>query len=122
MWKGTGTVNVPAGGSALSLSLSIEFDNGDFKSGSFDVGLPYPGVPFDLNDPPPQLFLTHGGLGLGLSPPSLSGTIGFGISPLSAPGAGGRHDYAFSLDGKLTGAFGDPVTFTVSATGLPVLR
>ncbi len=117
VWKGTGTVNVPAGGSALSLSLAIEFDNGDFKSGSFDVGLPYPGVPFDLNDPPPQLFLTHGGLGLGLSPPSLSGTIGFGISPLSAPGAGGQHDYAFSLDGKLTGAFGDPVTFTVSATG-----
>ena len=116
-WSGSGTINVPTGGSALSLKLAIEFDNGNFTSGSFDVGLPYPGVPFDLNDTPPQLYLTHGGLGLGLSPPSLSGTIGFGITPVSAVGAGGQHDYAFSLDGKLTAAFGDPVTITVTATG-----
>ena len=117
VWKGTGTVNVPTGGSALSLSIAIEFDNGNFTSGSFDVGLPYPGVPIDLSDTPPQLYLTHGGLGLGLNPVTLSGTVGFGISPLSAPGAGGTHDYVFSLDGKLTAAFGNPVTITVSATG-----
>ncbi len=117
VWKGTGTVNVPAGGSALSLSIAVEFDNGNFTSGSFDVGLPYPGVPIDLNDTPPQLYLTHGGLGLGLNPVSLSGTVGFGLSPLSAPGAGSTHDYIFSLDGKLTAAFGNPVTITVNATG-----
>jgi hypothetical protein len=117
VWKGSATLQVPAGGSALSVSVNVEFDDGAYKSGSFDVGLPYPGVPFDLNDPPPQLFLTHGGLGLGLNPFSLSGTIGFGISPLSAPGVGGTHDYAFSLDGTLSVAFGNPVTVTVSATG-----
>jgi hypothetical protein len=117
VWKGTGTVNVPSGGSALSLSIAIEFDNGNFTSGSFDVGLPYPGVPIDLNDPPPELYLTHGGLGLGLNPVTLSGTIGFGITPLSAPGVGGTHDYIFSLDGKLSAAFGNPVTITVTATG-----
>ncbi len=117
VWKGAATLNVPAGGSALSVSVSVEFDNGAYRSGSFDVGLPYPGVPLDLNDTPPQLYLTHGGLGLGLNPLTLSGTIGFGISPVSVPGTGGQHDYAFSLDGKLSVAFGNPVTITVGATG-----
>jgi hypothetical protein len=117
VWKGTGTVNVPTGGSAFSLSIAIEFDNGSFTSGSFDVGLPYPGVPIDLSDTPPQLYLTHGGLGLGLKPVTLSGMVGFGISPVAAPGAGGARDYIFSLDGKLTVAFGNPVTITVEATG-----
>jgi hypothetical protein len=117
VWKGSATVQVPAGGSAFSASVSVEFDHGAYKSGSLDIGLPYPGVPVDVNDPPPQLFLTHGGLGLGLGPLTLSGTVGFGISPFAAPGVGGRRDYAFSLDGLLSAAFGNPVTITVSATG-----
>ena len=61
---------------------SVEFDKGQFTSGSLDVGLPYPGIPLDDNDPPPQLYLSHGGLGLGLNPLTLSGTIGFGVTPL----------------------------------------
>jgi hypothetical protein len=117
VWKGTAKLEVPAGGSALSSTVSIEFDNGDFKSGSLDVGLPYPGIPLDDTDPPPQLYLSHGGLGLGLHPVTLSGTIGFGVTPIAAPGTGTRRDYAFSLDGKLTAAFGSPVTITVTATG-----
>lgn len=117
VWKGSGTLNVPTGGSALSVMLSLEFDDGDFRSGNFVVGLPYPGVPFDLSDTPPQLYLTKGGLGLGLNPLSLTGTIGFGISPVSTPGVGGSRDYVFSLDGSLTASFGTPVTITVTATG-----
>ena len=116
VWKGSGTLNVPTGGKAFSLSLAVEFDDGNYKSGSFVVGLPYPGVPLDLNDTPPQLYLTKGGLGFGLSPVSLSGSIEFGITPLyTSPGA--EHDYAFTLDGGLTASFGDPPKLTVTATG-----
>ncbi len=60
VWKGSGTVNVPTGGKLFSLALAIEFDDGNYKSGSFEVGLPYPGVPLDLNDTPPQLYLDEG--------------------------------------------------------------
>jgi hypothetical protein len=115
VWKGTGTVNVPAGGRLVELTLAIEFDNGAFRSGRFEVGLPYPGVPLDLNDTPPQLYLKKGGLGLGLSPVSLSGSVGLGISPLYADLS--DRDYAFSLDGGLSFAFGDPVAITVTAKG-----
>ncbi len=115
VWKGTGTVNVPAGGRLVELTLAIEFDNGAFRSGRFEVGLPYPGVPLDLNDTPPQLYLKKGGLGLGLSPVSLSGTVGLGFSPLGIDMS--DRDYAFSLDGSLSFAFGDPITITVTATG-----
>ena len=122
VWKGGGTVNVPTGGKLFSLSVAIEFDHGDYKSGSFEVGLPYPGVPMDLNDTPPQLYLARGGLGLGLGPPSLSGSVRFGITPLytqvgSTPGTDGSRDYAFTLDGGLTASFGDPVKLTVTADG-----
>ena len=111
-----GTVNVPTGGKVFSLALAFEFDDGNYKSGSFVVGLPYPGVPLDLNDTPPQLYLTKGGMSLGLSPLSLGGSIEFGVTPLyTDPGA--EHDYAFTLDGTLTAAFGDPPTLTVTATG-----
>ncbi len=116
VWKGMGTVNVPTGGKVFSLALAFEFDDGNYKSGSFVVGLPYPGVPLDLNDTPPQLYLTKGGMSLGLSPLSLGGSIEFGVTPLyTDPGA--EHDYAFTLDGTLTAAFGDPPTLTVTATG-----
>ncbi|HEY5143637.1 MAG TPA: hypothetical protein VII98_09060 [Solirubrobacteraceae bacterium] len=111
VWKGSGTLNVPTGGTLFSLSLAIEFDDGNYKSGSFVVGIPYPGIPLDLNDTPPQLYLTKGGLGFGLSPLSLSGSIEFGITPLS------EGDYAFRLDGGLTASFGNPVALTATATG-----
>ncbi len=115
-WSGSGTINVPTGGKLFSLALAIEFDDGAYKSGSFVVGLPYPGVPLDLNDTPPQLYLDKGGLSFGLSPISLGGTIEFGITPLYTA-AGADHDYAFTLDGGLTASFGNPVTLTVTATG-----
>ena len=117
VWKGTATVDVPAGGGVFGATVSVEFDDGAYKDGSIDITLPYPGIPLDLNDPPPQLFLTHGGLELGLNPLSLTGTIGIGLSPLMAPGTGGLRDYVFSLDGSLGFSFGNPVTITATATG-----
>jgi hypothetical protein len=116
-WDGKGTLNVPSGGGALSATVSVKFTNGHFAGGSLDVGLDYPGVPLDESDPPPQLYLSHGGLGFDLGPPTLSGTIGFGVTPLAAPGAGGPEDYIFRLEGQLSAAFGSPVTITVSAQG-----
>ena len=117
IWKGEGEVQVPAGGGAMDAKVSVEFDKGNFVKGSLDVGLPYPGIPLDDTDPPPQLYLSHGGLELGLDPVKLGGTIGFGAVPLKPPGDGERRDYAFSLDGELSVAFGTPVTFTAEAQG-----
>jgi hypothetical protein len=117
VWKGTATIDVPPGGGVFGATVSIEFDDGAYKSGSLDITLPYPGIPLDLSDPPPQLFLTHGGLSLGLNPLSLTGMIGFGVSPLMAPGTGGLRDYVFSLDGTLGVSFANPVTITATATG-----
>jgi hypothetical protein len=117
VWKGEGEVQVPAGGGAVDAKVSVEFDQGKFVKGSLDVGLPYPGIPLDDSDPPPQLYLSHGGLELGLSPLKLAGEIGFGVTPLKPPGDGERRDYAFSLDGKLGVTFGKPVTFTAEAQG-----
>ena len=117
VWKGEGEVQVPAGGGAVDAKVSVEFDKGKFVKGSLDVGLPYPGIPLDDTDPPPQLYLSHGGLELGLDPVKLGGTIGFGAVPLKPPGDGERRDYAFSLDGELSVTFGKPVTFTAEAQG-----
>jgi hypothetical protein len=117
VWTGAGELQIPAGGGALDAKVSVEFDKGNFVSGSLDVGLPYPGIPLDDTDPVPQLYLTHGGLGLRLNPVTLSGTVGFGVTPLAAPGEGGEHDFAFGLDGQLSVAFGKPVTMTLKATG-----
>jgi hypothetical protein len=116
VWKGEGKVWVPAGGDAFRAAVKVEFDDGEFKSGTLDVGLPYPGIPLDESDPPPQLYLSHLGLGLGLNPLTITGTAGLGAIPLAPPGEGSEHAYVSNLDGQLDVAFGTPVTFTVRAT------
>ncbi len=57
-----------------------------FKQGSLDVGLPYPGIPLDDSNPPPQLYLSRVGLGLGLDPLSFTGSAGLGLIPAQATG------------------------------------
>ena len=117
IWKGSGELLIPAGGGALDAKLAVEFDDGKFKSGSLDVGLPYPGIPIDDTNAPPQLYLSHVGLGLGLDPLTFTGMAGLGLIPLKPPGAGAVEDYIFRLEGELSVAFGRPVTITVKATG-----
>lgn len=117
IWDGKATLDIPAGRSALSSTVSVKFKDGAFAGGSLDVGLGYPGIPLDESDPPPQLYLSHGGLGFNLHPATLSGTIGLGVTPLAAPGAGGPEDFVFHLEGEPDAAFGDPVTITAKATG-----
>ena len=118
MWKGMGTLEIPSGGGALNTTIALEFDNGDFKSGSLDLGLTYPGIPLDDDDPTPVLYLSHAGLGLSLGPPTLTGDAGLGLIPLAAPGVGDpTKDYAIRLEGQLSVAFGSPVTVTATATG-----
>jgi hypothetical protein len=118
VWKGMGTLEIPSGGGALSTTIVVEFDNGDFKSGSLDLGLTYPGIPLDDDDPTPVLYLSHAGLGLSLAPLTLTGDAGLGLIPLAAPGAGDpTKDYAIRLEGQLSVAFGTPVTVTATATG-----
>ena len=117
IWKGSGELLIPAGGGALDAKIAVEFADGAFKSGSLDVGLPYPGIPLDDSNPPPQLYFSHVGLGLGLDPLSFTGNAGFGLIPLKPPGEGSTEDYVFRLDGKLTVAFGRPVTITADTKG-----
>src|SRR5262249_38608969 len=110
VWKGSGTVNVPTGGKIFGVSLAFEFDDGKYKSGSLQIQLPFPGIPLDLSDTPPQLYLDKGGLSFGIDPLPLGGNIEFGITPLA-------DDFVFRLDGGLNVSFGNPVTITVTATG-----
>ena len=112
-WAGNAELLVPAGGGALDSRVSVTFKSGDFTGGSLDLNLPYPGLPLD----PPELFLSHGGLGLNLHPVTLTGTMGIGFQPYLPPLKRGIRDYAFSLDGALTASFGNPVTFTAAITG-----
>ena len=119
VWKGEGELQIPAGGGALDAKVSVEFDKGNFVSGSLDVGLRLPGHTARRQRlPTPQLYLSHGGLGLGLSPAE---AVGHGRLRGHSPGppgeGGGPRDYAFSLDGELSVAFGKPVTITLKATG-----
>jgi hypothetical protein len=118
VWSGGGQLLVPAGGSALTATIEVEFDNGDFKKGSLDV-IPdgYPGIPLDDDDPPPMLYFSHVGLALSLSPLTLTGDAGIGVLPLKPPGAGSSTDYAIRLEAQLSAAFGAPVTFTAKAQG-----
>ncbi|MCW2968145.1 MAG: hypothetical protein JWM71_1917, partial [Solirubrobacteraceae bacterium] len=112
-WLGHAELLVPGGGGALDSSVSVVFKDGDFSGGSLDLSLPYPGLPLD----PPELYLSHGGLGFNLNPVTLTGTMGLGFQPFLPPTKGGIRDYAFSLDGALTARFGTPVTFTAAITG-----
>lgn len=113
VWSGMGDLQVPSGGSALDANVAVTFKDGDFQSGSLDLALPYPGIPLD----PPELYLSHGGLGFGLHPLTLTGTLGVGFQPLLPPGKGGIRDFVFGLDGSLTASFGNPVTFTAQILG-----
>ncbi len=112
-WDGHAELLVPGGGGALDSRVSVTFKDGDFSGGSLDLSLPYPGLPLD----PPELYLSHGGLGFNLHPVTLTGTMGLGFQPFLPPGKGGIRDYAFSLDGGLTASFGNPVTFTAAIQG-----
>ena len=116
-WKGSGELLIPAGGGALDAKIEVEFDDGTFVEGALDVGLPYPGIPLDASNPPPQLYFSHVGLKLRLQPPTFTGMAGFGLIPLKAPGTGSTEDYVFRLEGALSVAFGRPVTITATATG-----
>lgn len=118
VWTGGGELEVPAGGSALDLTLSCEFDDGQWTKGHIDLGLGYPGIPLAAEPPPPTLYLTHGGLDLNFQGgTTLTGTVGFGAIPIPpASGDGGPRDYLVSLDASLTAAFKSPVTLTLTGT------
>ena len=39
------TLNIPAGSPYFGIAVAVRFDHGDFTMGSFDVNVPFPGVP-----------------------------------------------------------------------------
>jgi hypothetical protein len=123
VWSGMGELKIPSSGAGLDATISITFTNGQWTEGKLVVADPYPGVPLDDTDPPPQLFLTQQGFELKFLPnPSVTGFASLGAIPLlpypnPKGDSGDRSQYAFYLDGQLGISFGSPVTVTLGATG-----
>jgi hypothetical protein len=116
VWSGEGELQVPAGGSAFDLKLGVEFSDGKFTKGHFDLGFGYPGIPIDDGDPPPpKLYLSHAGLDLNFQGgTTFTGVVGFGAIPVPpSSGEGSAHDFLVSLDAMLSVAFKSPVTITL---------
>ena len=44
-WAGSAAIYIPAGSPYFGIAVAVRFDNGDFTMGSFNVTVPWPGVP-----------------------------------------------------------------------------
>jgi hypothetical protein len=110
VWKGGATLNIPAGTPYFGITVAVEFDHGDFTMGSFNVMLPYPGVPIFTD-----AYLAGFGGGFDIHPPrkTFFGNITVGGIPLDPP------NYAITVNGKVSITFVDngPVIVTVEGTG-----
>ena len=45
VWSGSAHLNIPAGTPYFGIDVAVRFDDGDFTMGSFNVSVPFPGVP-----------------------------------------------------------------------------
>jgi hypothetical protein len=115
VWAGGAQLLVPAGGAALTLGLSVEFDNGQWTKGHIDFGVPYPGLP--IGEDPPSLYFTNGSLDLNFQHgTTLIGDVGFGAIPLPVSADPTPHDFLFSVDAALKASFASPVTLSLTGT------
>jgi hypothetical protein len=110
VWMGGATINIPAGTPYFGIDVQVEFDNGDFTMGSFDVSLPFPGVPLYSD-----AYLADFGGGFDIRPPTkrFFGSITVGAVPLDPP------NYAVTVTGTVAITFTDngPVTIEVDGSG-----
>lgn len=121
-WTGGATLNIPAGSPYFGIAVAVRFDHGDFTMGSFDVNVPFPGVPiftdtyldgfgggFDIHPARRRFF---GSVMIGaipLDPPNytigVTGTVAItfvngGLVVVEVDGAGTVHGYSIA-NGKL---------------------
>jgi hypothetical protein len=110
VWTGSATLNIPAGSPYFGIAVSVRFDNGDFDQGSFQVTVPYPGVPIFTDT-----YLDGFGGGFDIHPTSRSfhGTVMVGAIPLDPP------NYTIAVTGTVTITFVDngPVVVEVDGSG-----
>ncbi len=110
VWMGGATLNIPAGTPYFGIDVQVEFDNGDFTMGSFNVTLPYPGIPI-FED----AYLAGFGGGFDIRPPRkrFFGSITVGAIPLDPP------NYTLTVTGTVSITFVDngPVILEVDGSG-----
>jgi hypothetical protein len=108
-WTGGATLFIPGGTPYFGISVQVEFDHGDFTMGSFNVMLPFPGVPIFTD-----AYLASFGGGFDIHPPKKKffGTITVGAIPLDPP------NYTFTVTGTVSITFIDngPVILEVDGS------
>ncbi|HEY5428151.1 MAG TPA: hypothetical protein VIK04_03475 [Solirubrobacteraceae bacterium] len=109
-WAGSATLNIPAGTPYFAIAVAVRFDNGDFTMGSFNVTVPFPGVPIFTDT-----FLNGFGGGFDIHPDrrSFHGSVSIGAMPLDDP------NYTIGVTGTVTITFisGGPVVLEVDGSG-----
>jgi hypothetical protein len=110
VWTGSATVNIPSGTPYFGIAVAVRFDDGDFTMGSFDVSVPFPGVPIFTDT-----YLDGFGGGFDIHPDrrSFHGSVSVGAIPLDPP------NYTIGVTGTVTITFisGGPVVLEVDGSG-----
>jgi hypothetical protein len=110
VWSGSASVEIPAGSPYFQIAVSVRFDKGDFDEGSFEVTIPWPGVPIFTDT-----YLDGFGGGFDIHPDrrSFHGSVMVGAIPLDYP------NYTISVTGTVTITFvnNGPVVLEVDGTG-----
>jgi hypothetical protein len=110
MWSGMATLNIPAGSPYFGIQAHVEFDDGQFTMGSFQIGPVYPGLPIFTD-----AFINGIGGGFDIRPPvkRFFGSIDIGAIPLDPP------NYTIGVTGTVSVTFPDsgPVKLEVDGSG-----
>ena len=110
VWQGGAMLNIPGGSPYFGIDVQVEFDDGAFTMGSFNVTLPYPGIPVFTD-----VYLAGFGGGFDIRPPRkrFFGSVTAGAIPLDPP------NYALTVTGTVSITFIDngPVILEVDGTG-----
>jgi hypothetical protein len=110
VWKGAATVEIPGGSGYFEIAAQVEFDHDDLTMGSFQVSVPFPGIPI-FSD----VYLDGFGGGFDLHPPRkrFFGSIDVGAIPLDPP------NYTVDVTGAISLTFIDngPVVVEVDGSG-----
>lgn len=110
VWSGTATLNIPEGTPYFGIDVAVRFDNGDFTMGSFNVNVPFPGVPIFTDT-----YLNGFGGGFDIHPDkrSFHGSISVGAIPLDPP------NYTIGVTGTVSITFinGGPVVLEADGSG-----
>jgi hypothetical protein len=110
VWNGSATLNIPSGTPYFGVAVAVRFDDGDFTMGSFNVNVPFPGVPIFTD-----AYLNGFGGGFDIHPDkrSFHGSVSVGAIPLDPP------NYTIGVTGTVTVTFinGGPVVLEADGSG-----